>query len=159
MCRRPEGDPVHSGPTNRGATAACLIRRASLDYEYTIFALTAKDVARCASRATRITKEGSGDVPIVKLKDRGQMTLPAEIRRALDLESGALLEARLEDGRVVLVPQTITSREKAFEEIKQVALRARARWQADGESEEDIERLIERAIREVRNEREEKQTP
>lgn len=92
-------------------------------------------------------------MPLVKLKDRGQITLPVEIRRALNLESGALLEAKLEDGRVVLVPQTVVSREQAFEDIKQIALRARKRWKADGKSEDDIERLIEQAVRETRNER------
>lgn len=98
-------------------------------------------------------------MPLVKLKDRGQMTLPAEIRRALDLETGALLEAKLEDGRVVLIPQTITSREQAFDDIKQIALRARERWEAEGLSEEDIERLIEQAVQEVREEHRKKTPP
>lgn len=36
---------------------------------------------------------------LVKLKQKGQMTLPAELRRALSLKEGDLLEANVENGK------------------------------------------------------------
>lgn len=96
-------------------------------------------------------------MPLIKLKGKGQITLPAEIRRELGLEQGDLFEATVQDGKVVLVPQDVISREQAFADIKAIARSARERWEADGKTEDDIERLIEDAVREVRAERRAKQ--
>ena len=40
----------------------------------------------------------------VKLSSRGQLVIPAELRRALDLERGSRLEVELENGHIVLTP-------------------------------------------------------
>ncbi|MFB6350265.1 MAG: AbrB/MazE/SpoVT family DNA-binding domain-containing protein [Bradymonadaceae bacterium] len=40
----------------------------------------------------------------VKLSSRGQLVIPAELRRALDLERGTRLEVELENGHIVLTP-------------------------------------------------------
>ena len=40
-----------------------------------------------------------------KLSTKGQVVLPGPIRRKLGLEAGDSLDARLEGGRLVLVPQ------------------------------------------------------
>ncbi len=40
----------------------------------------------------------------VKISSKGQVTIPAEIRKTLNLESGTYLEIRLSDAGIVLKP-------------------------------------------------------
>ena len=44
-------------------------------------------------------------MPQTKLKPRGQVTIPAEIRERLSLVDGDSLEVTIEDGRIVLTPK------------------------------------------------------
>ena len=46
-------------------------------------------------------------MPIVKALRYGQITLPKPLRAALDIKEGDLLEAELDDGRIVLTPKTL----------------------------------------------------
>jgi AbrB family looped-hinge helix DNA binding protein len=46
-----------------------------------------------------------------KVSTKGQVVLPGPIRQKLGIRAGNLLDARIEDGRVVLTPQ----RKKTFE--------------------------------------------
>ena len=41
---------------------------------------------------------------IVKLSSRGQLVIPAELRRALDLDRGTRFEIEIEDDHIVLSP-------------------------------------------------------
>lgn len=45
-----------------------------------------------------------------RLSTKGQIVLPGPIRRKLGLETGDLLDAKLEGGRLVLVPRRKRSR-------------------------------------------------
>jgi AbrB family looped-hinge helix DNA binding protein len=38
----------------------------------------------------------------VIVRDKGQITLPQDLRQALGIEKGTVLEVRVEDGRLVL---------------------------------------------------------
>jgi AbrB family looped-hinge helix DNA binding protein len=49
-------------------------------------------------------------MPYVKVKTKGQVTLPAEFRRDLNLKEGDLLEAVIERGGIVLKPKTVIDR-------------------------------------------------
>lgn len=49
-------------------------------------------------------------MPYVKVKTKGQVTLPAELRRNLNLKEGDLLEAVIERGGIVLKPKTVIDR-------------------------------------------------
>jgi AbrB family looped-hinge helix DNA binding protein len=42
--------------------------------------------------------------PLVQLSPRGQLTLPASLRRSLGLRAGDAFRIRLDDGRLVLEP-------------------------------------------------------
>ncbi len=60
---------------------------------------------------------------LVQIGKRGQLTLPAEVRRALGLKPGDALVVRVEKGRVVLEPAVVLpveiydeARLKEFEE-------------------------------------------
>ena len=44
---------------------------------------------------------------LVQIGKRGQLTLPAEVRRALGLKPGDALVVRVEKGRVVLEPAVV----------------------------------------------------
>ncbi len=48
--------------------------------------------------------------PLVKVKEKAQITLPAEVRRVLGIEEGDYLEAKVEDKRVVLIPQAVVDK-------------------------------------------------
>lgn len=49
-------------------------------------------------------------MPYVKVKTKGQVTIPAEFRRNLRLEEGDLLEVVVERGRIILKPKTVVDR-------------------------------------------------
>jgi AbrB family looped-hinge helix DNA binding protein len=49
-------------------------------------------------------------MPYVKVKTKGQVTIPAEFRRDLNLKEGDLLEAIVERGGIVLKPKTVVDR-------------------------------------------------
>ncbi len=45
-------------------------------------------------------------MPVVKIIKSGQITLPKEFRKALGMKEGDILEAKMEDDRVILKPKT-----------------------------------------------------
>ena len=47
-------------------------------------------------------------MPLVKITRNGQLTLPAAIRKALNVAEGDHLEAKLTDGAVIFRPVSIT---------------------------------------------------
>ena len=49
-------------------------------------------------------------MPYVKVKTKGQVTIPADFRRDLNLKEGDLLEALVERGGIVLKPKTVVDR-------------------------------------------------
>ena len=49
-------------------------------------------------------------MPLVTVKDKFQVTIPARLRRALALEVGDVMEAALEDDRIVLRPKAVIDR-------------------------------------------------
>ena len=55
---------------------------------------------------------------IVKVKTKGQVTIPTALRRQAGLNIGDLLEAKIERGSIVLTPQSLVDRHIA-ESIKQ----------------------------------------
>jgi AbrB family looped-hinge helix DNA binding protein len=59
-------------------------------------------------------------MPLVKIKHKGQMTIPAEIRDRLQLHQGGLLEATTDGRSIILTPKALVDREalKGGEERK-----------------------------------------
>ena len=51
---------------------------------------------------------------IVKIKTKGQMTLPSAIRARVGLHIGDLLKATVERGKITLTPQSLVDRELAL---------------------------------------------
>ena len=79
---------------------------------------------------------------LVKLKQKGQMTLPAELRETLALNEGDLLEATIEDGKIMLTPMLLINRDTAFARIAAIAEQAGASWRNDDISNEEMEAMI-----------------
>ena len=53
-------------------------------------------------------------VPLVKVKEKYQVTLPASLRRKAGLAVGDLLEAAVEGKKITLTPKGVVDRELAF---------------------------------------------
>ncbi len=50
-------------------------------------------------------------MPHVRVKQKYQVTIPASVREEIGLHEGDTLEARVEDGHIVLIPQQMIARE------------------------------------------------
>ncbi len=50
----------------------------------------------------------------VKMKEKGQVTIPAALRAQIHAETGDVFEAVVDDGNIVLRPQIISARGKAL---------------------------------------------
>lgn len=59
-------------------------------------------------------------MPLVKVKAKYQVTLPASVREKAGLAIGDLLEASLEGGKITLIPKSVVDRELALalEDVK-----------------------------------------
>ena len=50
-------------------------------------------------------------MPLVTVKTKFQVTIPLEVRAKLGIDEGDLLEAEVENGRIVLTPKVIVDRD------------------------------------------------
>jgi len=87
-------------------------------------------------------------MPVVKLLRGGQLTLPAELRKAINLAEDDMLEAEIEDGMITLKPVVTLSPQEAKAQLK--ALFTQSRKAASSYSEEELEQLVSDSIEEVR---------
>lgn len=60
-------------------------------------------------------------MPLVKVKEKYQVTLPASVRKKLGLVVGDVLEATVEDNKITLTPKSVIDRElaEALEDFKE----------------------------------------
>lgn len=49
-------------------------------------------------------------MPLTKLKDKGQVTIPSAIREEIGARQGDIFEVAIADGSIVLKPQDVVSR-------------------------------------------------
>ena len=70
-------------------------------------------------------------MPYTKVKQRFQVTIPAEVRQKIPLEEGDLLEVSVQKGRILMRPKAIVDRdsvEAAIEEGLRDAEEGRVHW-------------------------------
>ncbi len=48
------------------------------------------------------------------MRERGQLTIPAEIREAIELKAGDILEFEIVDGRIVITPKIVIDPDQAW---------------------------------------------
>ena len=94
-------------------------------------------------------------MPIVKVMQHGQITIPKKIREALGIKEGDIAEAELEDDRIVITPKRLV-KDKALEEL--FALMDRVHERNKGFSEEEVTQDVLKAIAELREEEYAKQS-
>lgn len=58
------------------------------------------------------TKPKAVEMALVKIKDRSQITLPPDIRKALNVDVGDYLETEVVEGGVLLKPVAVVERTK-----------------------------------------------
>jgi AbrB family looped-hinge helix DNA binding protein len=95
---------------------------------------------------TPMNHQGVFALPLVKVKEKFQITLPAELREVLHLAVGDLLEATIEDNVIVLKPKVVVDREQAWAKMEHalasVEDRAPNPQQSPQEQEEEIAAII-----------------
>ena len=89
-------------------------------------------------------------MPLVKVKDKYQVTIPAEVRQVLDLKVGDYLQIEIKDEVIVLKPKVVIDKGKkeAWETLRK--LLERVHNQVGDAPEEEVERDVLEAIRTVR---------
>jgi len=88
-------------------------------------------------------------MPIVKVMQHGQITMPKKIRETLSLEKGDLAEISLEGEKIVIVPKRLV-KDKVWRELLEVMDRVHEKNK--GVSEEQVTRDVMKAIAELREE-------
>jgi len=89
-------------------------------------------------------------VPLVKVKEKFQITLPAELREALHLAVGDLLEATIQDNVIVLTPKVVVDRAQARQQLIEVMDRVHAKLPPSTQDPTEEEEEIAREIQEYR---------
>lgn len=61
-------------------------------------------------------------MPLAKIKDKGQVTIPAELRQRVGLDVGDYVEVKEEGNRIVLIPQAVVERDPEIDAALKRAL-------------------------------------
>jgi AbrB family looped-hinge helix DNA binding protein len=88
-------------------------------------------------------------MPVVRVKRKFQVTIPAEVRKRLGLAEGDYLEVTEEDSHIVLKPKVVLDKpdEETLAQLEAILERIR---QPGEVSEEEVEKDVLEAIRTVR---------
>jgi AbrB family looped-hinge helix DNA binding protein len=74
-----------------------------------------------------MSSKGELALPLVRVKEKFQVTIPMELREALHLTVGDLLEATIENETIVLKPKTMVDRREAWNGVVEVIERVHAK--------------------------------
>ena len=96
--------------------------------------------------------QGVLTLPLVKVKEKFQITLPAELREALHLAVGDLLEATIQDNVIVLKPKDVVDRAHARQQLIEVMDRVHAKLPPSTQDPKEEEEEIAREIKAYRKE-------
>jgi len=88
-------------------------------------------------------------MPIVKIMQHGQITIPKKFREVLNLKEGDLAETELKGDLIVIIPKRLI-KDKALQNLKSVLSEVHAK--SKGVSEEDVVKYATQAITELRTE-------
>lgn len=91
-------------------------------------------------------QKGVLTLPFVKVKEKFQVTIPVELREALHLSVGDILEATVEHNEIVLKPKMVVDRAQAWAKIERAMASvedvAPNPEQSPQEEEEEIARIV-----------------
>ena len=91
-------------------------------------------------------------MPLVKVKEKFQITLPAELREVLHLAVGDLLEATIQGQTIVLKPKAVVDRTAAWGRVIDVLDRVHANMPPSDKDPKEEEEEIAQMIKEYRKE-------
>lgn len=95
-------------------------------------------------------RSGKDIMSLVKVRRAAQITLPGDIRKALNVEEGDYLEAEIVEGGVLLRPVAVIDKAQAWNRLERIL--GKAEYTGSGEllSEDDAMKLAVQAIKDVR---------
>ena len=102
---------------------------------------------------TPMNHQGVFALPLVKVKEKFQITLPAELREVLHLAVGDLLEATIEENVIVLKPKIVVDRAQAWAKMEHAMARVEDRAPNPHQSPQEQEEEIAGIIKEYRQEK------
>lgn len=88
------------------------------------------------------------EMPVMKIMENGQITIPKKIRDELGLKKGDLVEAEQKDNQILITPKKLGG--KAFQKV--LAVMDRVNKKNKGVSEEIVVKYATQAIAELREE-------
>ena len=89
-------------------------------------------------------------MPIIKVLRNGQLTLPAQFRRLLEIQQGDLLDVGLEEDKIILRPVTTVERRRVRERFFELVDKT---WKKNkGTDPKEVQRIVNQVVEEVRKE-------
>jgi len=89
-------------------------------------------------------------MPLVKVKPKFQVTIPTEVREAVQFAVGDILEATVQGTTIVLTPKAVVDREKAWEKIEPAMASVTPRGCRQKQSPKEEEEWIARQVKAYR---------
>jgi len=99
-----------------------------------------------------MSSRGELTLPLVKVKEKFQVTIPTELREALHLTVGDLLEATIQGQTIVLKPKDVVDRAQARQQLIEVMERVHAKLPPSTQDPQEEEEEIAREIKAYRKE-------
>jgi AbrB family looped-hinge helix DNA binding protein len=96
------------------------------------------------------THQENAIMALVRMLRGGQVTLPAEARKALKLSEGDYLDLEVTDGRLTLKPVTVVDRAEADRQLDNILNRVTYIGPAPEPSEDEVMDMVVDEIRAVR---------
>ena len=90
---------------------------------------------------------------LMRVRAAAQLTLPAEVRKALNVKEGDYLEAEIVKGGVLLKPVAVVERERAWRRMQEIAARVKDLKPVAGEDMLKKEKDIASAVLKMRRKR------
>ena len=89
---------------------------------------------------------------LVRVRERGEITLPRELQEALKVREGDTLEAEAVEGGVLLKPVSAAEREAAWQRIEQARSAVRYAGPGPEPSDDELMEEVVQVVKEVRKE-------
>jgi AbrB family looped-hinge helix DNA binding protein len=93
---------------------------------------------------------GTFTMTIIKIRERAQITLPAEVRKALKVGKGDYLEAEVVEGGLMLKPVALVNRETAKARVKEAMETVRYIGPGPEPSDDEVMRMVVEEIEDMR---------
>jgi AbrB family looped-hinge helix DNA binding protein len=82
------------------------------------------------------------DMALMRVRAAAQLTLPADVRKALNIKEGDYLETEIVDGGVLLKPVALVDRKDAWRRIQSITAKVRNLKPRRGEDPAAVEQWI-----------------